>query len=153
MKYWNLIASIASALGSLGTFFTFCCLAKDRHKEKEKLKESKLSAKEKLHNCLEKVEEILEKVKNRQKFNPIQVDLVSNPKSQLEEIKNKLTIILGLKIIDDDIHSALFLERNKILEIYNSIHNNIITELQSIELEKILSQIVEDINIEIDRLN
>lgn len=142
MKYWNLIASIASALGSLGTFFTFCCLAKDRHKEKEKL-----------HNCLEKVEEILEKVKNRQKFNPIQVDLVSNPKSQLEEIKSKLTIILGLKIIDDDIHSALFLERNKILEIYNSIHNNIITELQSIELEKILSQIVEDINIEIDRLN
>lgn len=152
MKYWNLIASIASALGSFGTFFTFCCLAKDRHKEKEKLKESKLSAMKKLQIFLEKVEKILEEVKNREKFNEVQVDSISNPKSLLREILDKLTIILGIKIIDDDIHSALFLSRNKILEINNSINNNILTECQSKKLEKILSELSEEINIEINRL-
>lgn len=109
------------------------------------------SASDKLKECLKKVKEILQEIETRKEFNT-QEGQITLPPRMLKVILDKLTVILGLKIIDDDIHSVLFLERNKISEIYNSIHNNIITEPQSAKLEKILSQLVEDISIEINRL-
>lgn len=152
MKWWNLLFRIISAIGSVATAGTFIYLSVDRYNERKKLKNIQNSALKVLKSCLKKVEETLRKVKDRERFSEIQIHSVSNTKSLLREIMDKLTIVLGIKVIDDDIHSALFISRNKVLEISNLINNNSLTECQSKKLEKILSELGEEIYIEINRL-
>ena len=71
-------------------------------------------------------------------------------KTQIDKLLSKLSIVAGYKIIDDEIHSALFQYINKIN--FMNTYNNMLKETQSENITDILREVKRYVNSAIKNL-
>lgn len=140
-----------SMLASIGTAGTFCILLKERWDKRQELKRKKEIALRDLKKCNDDIDNLLKLLEDRKQFEMVKGKFTIT-KTQIDKLLSKLSIVAGYKIIDDEIHSALFQYINKINFIYMNTHNNMLKETQSEDITDILREVKRYVNLAIKNL-
>lgn len=140
-----------SMLASIGTAGTFCILLKERWDKRQELKRKKEIALRDLKKCNDDIDNLLKLLEDRKQFEMVKGNFTIT-KTQIDKLLSKLSIVAGYKIIDDEIHSALFQYINKINFIYMNTHNNMLKETQSENITNILREVKRYVNLAIKNL-
>lgn len=140
-----------SMLASVGTAGTFCILLKERWDKRQELKRKKEIALRDLKKCNDDIDNLLKLLEDRKQFEMVKGNCTVT-KTQIDKLLSKLSIVAGYKIIDDEIHSALFQYINKINFIYMNTYNNMLKETQSENITDILREVKRYVNSEIKNL-
>lgn len=140
-----------SMLASIGTAGTFCILLKERWDKRQELKRKKEIALRDLKKCNDDIDNLLKLLEDRKQFEMVKGNCTIT-KTQIDKLLSKLSIVAGYKIIDDEIHSALFQYINKINFIYMNTYNNMLKETQSENITDILREVKRYVNSAIKNL-
>lgn len=140
-----------SMLASIGTAGTFCILLKERWDKRQELKRKKEIALRDLKKCNDDIDNLLKLLEDRKRFEMVKGNFTIT-KTQIDKLLSKLSIVAGYKIIDDEIHSALFQYINKINFIYMNTYNNMLKETQSENITDILREVKRYVNSAIKNL-
>lgn len=151
MEKWNFVFNFMSMLASIGTAGTFCILLKERWDKRQELKRKKEIALRDLKKCNDDIDNLLKLLEDRKQFEMVKGNFTIT-KTQIDKLLSKLSIVAGYKIIDDEIHSALFQYINKINFIYMNTHNNMLKETQSENITNILREVKRYVNLAIKNL-
>lgn len=146
MNWINLTISCVSLIISIGSFIFVCF---DRWQNHTKIKLKKNAALKELKECNMQLVSLKKLLSNSLELSLLKKESLN----RINDFLHKLTLVLGHKVIDDDIHGALYTLRSEMnVNVISQIRNDIINESQRFELINYLDEINEYINKGIKRL-
>lgn len=151
MKWWNFAFNFFSMLASIGTAGTFLILLRERWNKQQELKRKKEIALKDLKKCNNDIDDLLNLLENRNQSEMAEGNCTTT-KIRIDDLLSKLAIVAGYKIIDDEVHSALFQYINKIHFIYVNTRNNMSNNDQSENISNVLHEVKRYINSAIESL-